>query len=181
MFDKLIDLLTSFGSKLLPFVVLDPVREGVICRWGKPVRKITTGFHWLWPFGIESAKYLYVGTRLAELAPQALVTKDGKNVVAGIVITYRVHDAEKALFSVWDVFSAAQDSCQATFAQAVMTAEYDALRTDDFVDRLTAACRKQGFKYGVEIERVRICELAPVRTIRLIGNGEFTANQNSVS
>jgi hypothetical protein len=33
---------------------------------------------------------------------------------------------------------------------------------------MTAACRKRGFRYGVEIMSVRFCELAPVRNYRTI-------------
>lgn len=177
-FEKLIDLLIQWIRLLKPFCVVTPCKEGVVCLWGKEVRQIAndngmfgTGFHWIIPFGIEQVYDLSMATRLAELQAQALVTKDGKSVIAGLIITYRVCNVSKAIFSVWDAFSAAQDACQANFAQAVLAADYDYLRTDAFADSLTEACRVQGFKYGFEIERVRLHELAPARTFRLIGNG----------
>jgi regulator of protease activity HflC (stomatin/prohibitin superfamily) len=174
MFDKLIDLIAQFGRKLLPFTVVDPSKRAVVARLGKEHRQLDSGFHWLWPFGIEEAYYMSMATRIDELQPQSLVTKDGKNVVAGIIITYRVHDISKAIFSVWDAFTAATDACQATFAQAVLSNNFDYLRTPEFADELTKACRKQGFVYGFEIDKVRISELAPVRTYRLIGDGHYS-------
>lgn len=176
MFDKLFDVLVQFAGLFKPFTILTPNKKAVVCRWGKEVRQLETGFHWIWPFGVEEIFDLSMATRLAELASQALVTADGKQITAGIIITYRVHDISKALFSVWDAFSAAQDACQANFAQAVLATVYNELRTEAFADRLTVECRKQGFKYGFEIEKVRICELAPSRTIRLIGSGELSGH-----
>ena len=162
------------------------MKQGVITRFGTEHRRIGnddglfgTGFHMMWPFGIESPWVLSMSTRLAELQPQALVTLDGKTIVAGILITYRVRDISKALFSVWDAFAAAQDACQSNFATAVLGTPYDDLRTPAFSERLTETCRKQGFKYGFEIESVRISELAPTRTLRLIGNGELAAHDRS--
>lgn len=183
MFDKLIDLLTTFGKRLLPFCIITPCMRGVICRWGKENRQVAnddgflgTGFHWMIPMA-EKVYDMSLATRLAELASQALVTRDGRNVIAGIIITYRVHNISKAIFSVWNAFSAAQDACQANFAQAVLTSDYNDLRTEKFADELTEKCRKLGFTYGLEIDKVRICELAPARTLRLVGSGELTTSQ----
>jgi regulator of protease activity HflC (stomatin/prohibitin superfamily) len=181
MFDKLIDLIVTFGKLLRPWCIITPCFRGVICRCGKEVRQISnddgflgTGFHWMIPLGIEKVYDMSLATRLAELASQALVTRDGKCIVAGITVTYRVQNVSKAIFSVWNAFSAAQDACQANFAQAVLANDYDVLRTEEFADDLTKKCRKLGFTYGFEIDKVRICELAPARTLRLVGSGELT-------
>jgi regulator of protease activity HflC (stomatin/prohibitin superfamily) len=178
MFDKLIDVLLNFIGLAKFWVIISPAKEAVVCTWGKETRRIDnkngwfgTGFHLKAPLDIEEVYDLSLATRLAELQAQTLVTKDGKAIATGIIVTYRVHDISKAIFSVWDAFSAAQDACQANFAQAVQTTNYDDIRTPAFTDKLTEVCRKQGFKYGFEIESVRIHEFAPTRTFRLIGDG----------
>ncbi len=182
LFDFLIDSIQLFRF----FYVCGPMAEGVICRWGVEKRRINnttgvmgTGFHFIWPFKIENVTVLSMATRLAELQSQTLVTKDGVNVATGIIITYRVRDISKAIFSVWDSFAAAQDACQANFAQGVLGSTFEELRSEAFWLRLTETCRKQGFKYGFEIESVRCAELAPTRTYRLIGNGELAAHDKS--
>jgi regulator of protease activity HflC (stomatin/prohibitin superfamily) len=176
-FEKLIDLLVQFAALFKPFTVVSPAKRAIVCRLGKIHRELDNGFHFIWPFAIEQVYDMSLSTRIAELQAQALVTKDGKSVVAGIVITYRVHDVEKAIFSVWDAFAAATDACETNFASAVLTSDYDELRTEEFAAKLTTECRKQGFKYGFEIERVRLWELAPARTIRLIGGGGLAQSQ----
>ncbi len=185
-FERIFEWITQFISLFRFFYVITPMKEGVVCRFGSEKRKIKndngvlgTGFHFIWPFMIEDVYVLSMSTRLAEMASQTLVTKDGVNVATGIIITYRVRDISKAIFSVWDAFAAAQDACQANFAQAVLRSTFEEIRADAFSVALTETCRKQGFKYGFEIESVRLAELAPCRTYRLIGNGELAAHDKT--
>jgi regulator of protease activity HflC (stomatin/prohibitin superfamily) len=181
MFDKLIDLVVNFAGLFKFWHIVGPAKEGVVCTWGTETRVIGntdgwfgTGLHLKAPLDIEEVFDMSKATRVLEPQPQALVSKDGKTVVAGIMITFRVHDVSKAIFSVWDAVTAAVDACQATFAAAVLSTDYDELRTPEFAERLTLECRKLGFKYGFEIDKVRLSELSPSRTIRLI-NSNHTA------
>lgn len=178
MFDKLIDLLIQ-GMGLFKFwAILTPAQTGFVCTWGKKTRNIGntdgwfgTGLHLKAPFDIEEVFYLSNATRVDELAAQTLVTKDGKNVIVGVVVTYRVHDVDKAMNSVFEPFAAIADAVQANVADAVIGSDYAEIPTLGFSDRLTAVCRKKGFTYGFEIDSVRLAEFAPTRTYRLMGDG----------
>lgn len=174
MFDKIFELISAVWQSLLPFTVVHQYNKALILRFGKVHRHIEPGFHFMWPLKIEEVMRLSSAWRIAELQAQALVSRDGKPVIAGIVVTYRVHDLEKALLEINDVFIAAQDSCQATFAEHVLSTDYDELRTEEFSAALLKECRVQGFKYGIEIAKVRLHELSPARTVRLVGNGEVS-------
>lgn len=123
------------------------------------------------PLGIEDVFFLSTATRVDEFAAQTLVTKDGKNVIVGVVVTYRVHDVDKAMNSVYEPFAAIADACQANVADAVITSDYKDIPTIAFSERLTTVCRKKGFTYGFEIDSVRLAEFAPTRTYRLMGDG----------
>lgn len=177
MFDKLIDVALQFAGLFKPFTVVNPCNRAIIVRsfpfTEQKIREVGPGFRWHWPFGIEEPYYLSLATRVEELAAQTLVTKDGKNIAAGVVVTFRVHNVETAINSVYEPFAAIHDAVQANFAEAVLNANFEEIKTPEFADRLTAVCRKKGFKYGFEIESVRICELAPVRTFRLMGDGQL--------
>jgi regulator of protease activity HflC (stomatin/prohibitin superfamily) len=175
LFDKLVDVLLEFASLFKPFTVVNPCNRAIIVRslpWCKQkIREVGPGFHWHLPLRLEEAYYLSLATRVEELAAQTLVTKDGRNVAAGVVVTFRVHDIEKAINAVFEPFAAVHDAVQANFAEAVLNTDYADITKPEFADRLTAVCRKKGFTYGFEIDSVRLAEFAPVRTFRLMGDG----------
>lgn len=167
-FEKLIDLIVQFLEFFRFATVIDCYERGVRLRFGKFVTELDPGFHWQWPFYIDSILNENVVPKLYHLATQSIMTKDGTPVAAGAVICYQIRSIEKALLEVESVSHAVADSCQGTVAEEILKATWDEVRGDDFSDRMTAACRKLGFRYGVEIMSVRFCELAPVRNYRTI-------------
>jgi regulator of protease activity HflC (stomatin/prohibitin superfamily) len=179
MFDKLFEFILTFGRMFRPWWIVYENQGATVLRFGAYHRTIMSddgvfgrGFHWIWPFSIEKVYYETILTRVQELQSQALMTKDGKPIIAGVVITYSVKDIKKALWAVHDVFTAITDACLATLAEAVITTDLVNIGTPKFSEDLTKACRSMGFRYGIEIEKVRLHELAPSRTIRLIGTGD---------
>lgn len=178
MFDKIFDLIIQALGLFKFWAIMNPNNLGFVVTWGKITRRIGnadgwfgTGFHLKAPFDIEEVFWLSSATRVDEFAAQTLVTKDGKNVIIGVIVTYRVHDVDKAMNSVFEPFAAIADAVQANVADAVISTDYAAIPTMAFSDALTVACRKRGFTYGFEIDSVRIGEFAPTRTYRLMGDG----------
>ena len=179
MFDKLFDLLMQVMDMFKFWYVILPTNAGFVTTLGKVTRHIGntdgvfgTGFHFKAPFDIEQVWVLSKATRVDEFAAQTLVTKDGRNVIVGVVVTYRVHDVERAMNSVYEGFSAIQDAVQANVADAVISTDYAGIPTLAFSEQLTAVCRRKGFTYGFEIDAVRLSEFAPTRTYRLMGDGQ---------
>jgi hypothetical protein len=176
-FEKLFDWLAQFADMFKFWYVLNPSMTGIVLTLGKLTRNIgpsnglfKTGLHFNWPL-VQKVYTLTTATRVDEFAAQTLVTKDGRNVIVGVIVTYRVHDVDKALNSVFEVFSAIQDAVQANVAHAVITSNYADIPTPKWADDVTAISRKKGFTYGVEIDTVRLAEYAPTRTYRLMGDG----------
>lgn len=169
MFDKLVDVVVQFIDCFRFFQVIDADEQGILLRNGLMAKVLEPGLHWFWPM-IYRVRKDNVATRLYEMVAQSLVTKDGKCVAAGIVVTSKIRNIERSILDVENVDSAIQDACQATLAELVMESSWDTLRTAEFADRLTTECRKLAFKYGMEIIKVRLHELAPLRTFRLIGS-----------
>jgi regulator of protease activity HflC (stomatin/prohibitin superfamily) len=180
LFDKLIELAVQFMGLFKFWFILNPSMQGIVLTWGKLTRRIGssdglfgTGLHLKAPFDIEEVFTLSTAARVDEFAAQTLVTKDGRNVIVGVVVTYRVHDVDKALNSVYQGFDAIQDAVQANVATAVITTNFADIPTMAFADEVTAISRKKGFVYGFEIETVRLAEFAPTRTYRLMGDGHL--------
>lgn len=167
-FEKLIDLLVQFLEFFRFCTVIDAYERGVRLRLGKFVCELGPGWHLQWPFFIDNILNENVVPKLYQLATQSIMTRDGTPVAAGAVICYQIRSIEKALLEVDSVNHAVADACQGTVAEEILAATWDEVRAPEFSERMTAACRKRGFRYGVEIMSVRFCELAPVRNYRTI-------------
>lgn len=167
-FEKLIDLVVQFLEFFRFATVIDAYERGVLLRFGHFKRELGPGFHLQWPFFIDNILNENVVPKLYQLATQSIMTRDGTPIAAGAVICYQIRSIEKAMLEVDSVQHAVADSCQATVAEEILAAAWDEVRAPEFCERMTAACRKRGFRYGVEIMSVRFCELAPVRNYRTI-------------
>lgn len=167
-FEKLIDLIVQFLEFFRFSTIIDQYERGIRLRFGKYVDELEPGFHWQIPFFIDTILNENVVPKLYQLATQSIMTRDGVPIAAGAVICYQIRSIEKALLEVESVNHAVADSCQSTVAEEILNATWDEVRAPEFSDRMTATCRKRGFRYGIEIMSVRFCELAPVRNYRTI-------------
>lgn len=166
MIDRIIDVLLQFAAWFIPFVVIDEFERAVVLRFGKKHRTLEPGFHWLWPLGIEKALADNVVPRTTNLNTQSLTTKDGKTIVVGGVVTSSIRDIVKSTLEVEGVDHALQDSCLGAIASAVAAHTWDEIHTEDFAEVLTKECRKQGWRFGIEIHRVQLSDLSLAKTFR---------------
>jgi regulator of protease activity HflC (stomatin/prohibitin superfamily) len=167
-FEKLIDLLVQFLEFFRFCTIIECYDRGVRLRFGKYHGTLEPGFHWQVPFFIDNVLNENVTPKLYQLATQSIMTRDSVPIAAGAVICYQIRSIEKALLEVDTVAHAVADSCQSTVAEEILAASWEEVRAPEFSERITTACRKRGFRYGVEIMSVRFCELAPVRNYRTI-------------
>jgi regulator of protease activity HflC (stomatin/prohibitin superfamily) len=166
--DKLIDLIVQFLEFFKFCTVVDCYERGVRLRFGKFKEELNPGFHWQWPFFIDNILTENVVPKMHQLFTQSVATLDDKPVAMGVVVCYSIRSISKAVLEVENVAQAVNDACQATIVEVILASTWDEVRSPTFTDKMTAACRKRGWKYGIEIESVRFCELAIVRTYRTI-------------
>lgn len=177
MFDRLIDFLVSFADLFKPFCVLQPYEEGVIVRLGQFERKIGPGgFHWMWPFHIDQMWHDNVVPQTHQLAGMATTTVDGKGIGFDAIITYRITDIEKAILKVNAVKDAIADTCQGIIGTTLSEATWEDVLHGRATEALTEACRKKGWRWGIEILQVQLSGVCLVRNIRLSGS----ASQHSM-
>jgi len=167
MFDKFIDVLLTCIQWFVPFVVVDQFERAIVLRFGKFHRHLEPGFHWVIPLEVEKVLADNVVPRTVNLGAQSLTTKDGKLVVVGGVITASIRDVKKALLEVEGVDDALKDSCYGAIGSLIAAHTWAEIQQEDFSETLTKACRKQAWKYGIEIERVQLSDLTLARTFRL--------------
>lgn len=167
MLDRLIDLLLQWISFFVPFVVIDQFEQAVVLRFGKFNRELDPGFHWIIPFDIERVIADNVVPRTVNLGAQSLTTRDGRQVVVGGVVTAQIRDIRKATLEVEGVDHALQDSCYGAIGALVASRSWDDVQREDFSDELTKSCRRQAWRFGIEILRVQLSDLSLAKTLRL--------------
>lgn len=171
MFDKLVDVLLELAGLFKFWTVLDPYEQGVLLRLGTYVTVLEPGFHFIWPIGVDRVIAEHVVPRTHSLGPQSATTLDGKQIGFEAVITLRVRDIKVAFLEVEHGEDAVKDSCSGTICQVLSQCTWSAIiaSESDVLDRITAACRKKGFRFGLEIMGVQFSTMSIVRTIRILG------------
>lgn len=178
MLDKLIDVVLGALRLFQFWVVIHQYERGVVMTFGRfKGRELGPGIHWRWPFGVDVVQYDNVVTRVHILNPQALTTRDGKTISVTAVITNNIRDIKKAMLEVEGVHHAIDDACCAAVGEHVAAMDWADLRTNLAAETLTKACRKNAWRYGIEIERVQLADLALCRVIRLHGAGPADTTQ----
>lgn len=167
-FEKLIDLIVQFLEFFRFCTIVDCYERGVLLRFGNFRKALEPGLRWQLPFFIDRIITENVVPKLHQLPTQSVATKDDKQIAMGAVICYSIRSIEKAILEVESVNHAVNDACQTAILDLIVASTWDEIRGPEFGDALTAKCRKRAWKYGIEIESVRFCELALVRTYRTI-------------
>ena len=167
MFDKLLDVILQWFTFFIPFVVIDAFERAVVLRFGKPHVDLEPGFHWIIPFQVDRVLADNVVPRTINLGSQSLTTKDGNAVVVAGVVTAQIRDIRKATLEVEGVDDAMQDSCYGAIGALVAAHTWEEVQHEDFSDVLTKACRKQAWRFGIEIQKVQLSDLTIARTYRL--------------
>lgn len=170
MFDRLIDLIVQFLYLFRFGVVVDQYECGVILRLGRLRKVLTPGFHWMLPFAIETVLTDKGVPTATDLPMQFLVLADGKVVAVGPVVTFQTNDAVKFLLESDDAESALRDSARGTVREVLSGMTWAQLigNPDDVEKILTRAVRKMAWRWGIEVTRVSLSDLAPARVLRLI-------------
>jgi len=170
VFDKLLDLVLQFLDLFKPFTVINEFEQGVLLRLGKYKRTLSSGFHWIIPFNVDNVLVDNVVPRTVNLGEQGLTTLDGKSITVSAVVTAQIRDIRRALLEVEHVDEALMDSCYATIGDLIVAHDWDSIRTAEFTETVTKACRKQAFRYGLEVLRVQFADRIPVRAFRLLSS-----------
>jgi regulator of protease activity HflC (stomatin/prohibitin superfamily) len=165
--DRFIEFIIDCIQIFQFWVVIDEYERGVLLRFGKFNRVLEPGIHWVIPFYIDKAIHDNVVTRTTELPPQTLTTRDNRTVSVTAVVTSNIRYIKKALLEVEGVDHALVDSCAAAVGSHVSSLTWDELRAKDITEALTKLCRENAWRYGIEIERVQLADLALSRVIRL--------------
>jgi regulator of protease activity HflC (stomatin/prohibitin superfamily) len=175
MFDRIFEFLAEWARIFRCFTVVDEYQRAVILRWGKFHAEVGPGFHWLLPLCIDKVISDNVVARTKTLAAQSLVTSDGKQIVISVAVTSSINNIRKATIGVEHVDQALLDSCAGAIAETVINSSWDEIRSPEFNERLTKPCRKNAWRYGIEIERVQLADVSISPSLRVWLNTDKVA------
>lgn len=167
MLDKLWELVTESLHALVFWAVLDPYERGLQLRLGNLYKELGPGFHFIAPFRIDRVISENVVPRVERLYGLSTTTADDKSVGFDAIVTYSICDVRKAMLEVEGLKDAIADACAGTIGTKLQGATWAEIREGTPVDALTAACRRRGRKWGVDIESVQLAGITITRNLRI--------------
>jgi regulator of protease activity HflC (stomatin/prohibitin superfamily) len=168
VFEKLFEFVAQFGALFQAWTIVDPYEGGVVLRLGIYHRDLKPGFNWLIPLKIERVITEHTVPRTSRIHAMSTDTKDGTTIGFEAVVTWKINDIRKSLLEVSALKDAIADCCMGVIGTELSESTWEEIRHGKTMDALGAACRKQGWKWGVEIIRVQLTGVARAKNIRLL-------------
>ena len=153
-------------------VIVRSTHRGVKWRmWRGPV-ELKPGLRLWWPL-LSEIEVIPVARQTLNTATQALMTKDGKQVVAGGVVIYSIRDIVKAIGERnYDVDETVNDISQAAIVSVITAWNLGELLeniTGRVEEDLTDTCRRELRQYGVYVHRAALTDMSACRSLNLLG------------
>jgi regulator of protease activity HflC (stomatin/prohibitin superfamily) len=169
MFDKLIELLSTWWNYITPVVIIPTYEEAVLLRFGHFKKLLHPGLHVKLPIFDEVLAHHVVVTTLS-LAAQSLYTRDKQNIVVKGVIKYRIADVKTFLLEVFDAQDALSDMTQSIIKNIIISTTIDDCIDPEMDNILTKKVRVEARKWGVDVQQVTLTDIAPIRSFRIIND-----------
>lgn len=157
MFDKLLDVVISLWSTLVPWVVVDEWERAVILRVGKFHREVGPGLHWKIP-GVDEPHKVTIVTFVQDLSAQSVGP-----LVFRAVLSYRITDAKKSYLEVSNVRDALQDAALAALSK------YAQQDPDAHAKLALKEIRRRARAWGIEVDKLSFADHAQAPTYRVVG------------
>lgn len=176
MFDRLWDWLAQARDHVLPFVVIVAYQNAGVFRWGKYHRTLAPGFHWKIPL-MDEVVQADVCTTTMRLPPQTLTTKDGKSIVAAVIVNYQIVDVRPYLCDITDQRDVLIDNVMGAVLLAIGSQAWEASLREPPERFIMNLARDRVARYGIRVNAVTFIDLGYVKSIRLIQpHGKDLAN-----
>ena len=168
MFERLFEFLGQFIGLAQCWTIVDPYEGGVVLRMGKLHRDLKPGLNLLIPLKVERVITEHTVPRTSRIHAMSTDTKDGVTIGFEAVVTWKINDIRKSLLEVSQLKDAIADCCMGVIGTELSESTYEEIKQGKTVEALGTACRKNGWKWGIEIIRVQLTGVARARNIRLL-------------
>lgn len=172
------DIIQAFGKIIPRLVLIRATHRGIRWTWGRWIKELKPGLHLYWPV-IADVEQIVVARQTLNLPTQVLLTKDGHQVVIGVLIVYRIRDVILAIGERnYDVDATVSDITQGAVVECCSGHTLAELRegcATGVEKEMTRITRKRLRQFGVYVSRTAVTDFSTCRTFKLITN-EPTVN-----
>jgi regulator of protease activity HflC (stomatin/prohibitin superfamily) len=142
-------------------VMIQSGQRGVLFRWGKAVKELDPGFHWLIPL-VHGVKKTPVRSVTIHLPGQKVMTVDGLVYDASVSVVYRVEDATRALTLVDHVDAGCRAAIPIVVAEVLRVRDQAQLVERASLDReLSERMSARIARWGLVVEQAGFTTIAP--------------------
>ena len=146
-------------------VMIQSGQRGVLFRWGRVVKELEPGFHWLVPL-MHTARKTPVRSVTTVLPDQKVMTADGLVYDVRVNFVYRVEDATKALTLVDHLDSACRAAIPIVVTEVLRRRDQAQLVDRVLLDReLTERIHAWVARWGLVIEQAGFTSIAPNKSV----------------
>lgn len=157
MFDKLIDVVLSLWSHIIPWFVVDEWQRAIVLRFGRFHAEVGPGFHWKIP-AVDRSIEVDTVTFMQDLSAQSV----GEYVFRA-VLSYRIVDAKAFLLKVGGGRDALQDAALGVLGKHVQA------DPDAHAKAALREIRKRARAWGIEVDKLSFADHAKAPTYRVVG------------
>lgn len=165
--DKLLEKLLNFIPRLK---LIDPDENGLRITFGHRQSVCGPGWYIVWLI-VQRFYTLTVTPQVVDVRPQSLLTKDGRNMVVGVGIRYRVKNVEQAILAVNDYERSIQVLTLGLLAEYIGCRDYNDCRDITVLNEyVMKRVREEARGWGLEIQRVYVTDFGVATNIRLLND-----------
>ncbi len=146
-------------------VMIQSGQRGVLFRWGRVIKELEPGFHWLVPL-MHTARKTPVRSVTMVLPAQKVMTTDGLVYDVRVNFVYRVEDATKALTLVDHLDSACRAASPIVVTEVLRRRDQAQLVDRVLLDReLTERIHAWVARWGLVIGQAGFTSIAPGKSV----------------
>jgi regulator of protease activity HflC (stomatin/prohibitin superfamily) len=154
-----------YGLALTFGVMIRSGQRGVLFRWGRVVKELEPGFHWLLPL-VHGVKKTPVRSVTLVLPAQKVMTADGLVYDVSVNFVYRVEDATKALTLVDHLDSGCRAAIPIIVTEVLRVRDQAQLVDRASLDReLFERMHAWVARWGLVVEQAGFTTIAPDKSV----------------
>lgn len=159
-----------FGS-FFPRILHVKCTHGCVLFSGSKAKVLNPGMHVYFPVYSEPVLYP-IKRQTVNLPGQVITLKDGKEVLADVVVVYEIYDICKALVDTYDLEDTIRDVAQGSVKRVLSDKTLEEIRDNQHEIDITLSRRIRSnlHPFGIKVIKGFITDFGKTRILRLVGD-----------